>query len=85
MTRWQYTFLAFLAVLAPISALHFYLDADEKRCFIEELPTDTIVEGALLLLFPILAFQFRIQAIIVHYNGSNKLKDMARMISLEFR
>ncbi|KIK60361.1 hypothetical protein GYMLUDRAFT_200467 [Collybiopsis luxurians FD-317 M1] len=27
------------------NALHFYLDANEKRCFIEELPTDTVVEG----------------------------------------
>ncbi|CUA70684.1 Protein ERP6 [Rhizoctonia solani] len=28
-----------------VNALHFYLDSNEKRCFIEELPTDTIVEG----------------------------------------
>lgn len=27
------------------NALHFYLDTNERRCFIEELPTDTIVEG----------------------------------------
>lgn len=27
------------------NALHFYLDASEKRCFIEELPSDTVVEG----------------------------------------
>ncbi|EEB88936.1 hypothetical protein MPER_13029 [Moniliophthora perniciosa FA553] len=26
-------------------ALHIYLDANEKRCFIEELPTNTVVEG----------------------------------------
>ncbi|EJU03800.1 hypothetical protein DACRYDRAFT_21235 [Dacryopinax primogenitus] len=26
-------------------AIHFYLDSTEKRCFIEELPTDTVVEG----------------------------------------
>lgn len=25
--------------------LHFYLDSDEERCFIEELPSSTIVEG----------------------------------------
>ncbi|KIY72234.1 hypothetical protein CYLTODRAFT_367769 [Cylindrobasidium torrendii FP15055 ss-10] len=31
--------------VAAVSALHFYLDANEKRCFIEELPTDTVVEG----------------------------------------
>jgi len=30
---------------SAVNALHFYLDANEKRCFIEELPTDTVVEG----------------------------------------
>jgi len=33
------------ALVATAHALHFYLDASEKRCFIEELPTDTVVEG----------------------------------------
>lgn len=33
---------------ATTNALHFYLDANQKRCFIEELPTDTVVEGILL-------------------------------------
>ncbi|KAG8928889.1 emp24p/erv25p- protein [Tulasnella sp. 419] len=28
-----------------VNALHFYLDAGERRCFVEELPTDTIVEA----------------------------------------
>ncbi|KAG5722160.1 Transmembrane emp24 domain-containing protein 9 [Termitomyces sp. T112] len=36
-------FSLFLAATAR--ALHFYLDANQKRCFIEELPTDTVVEG----------------------------------------
>lgn len=31
---------------ATANALHFYLDANQKRCFIEELPTDTVVEGS---------------------------------------
>jgi hypothetical protein len=31
--------------ISAANALHFYLDANEKRCFIEELPTDTVVEG----------------------------------------
>jgi hypothetical protein len=31
--------------VSAVNALHFYLDANEKRCFIEELPTDTVVEG----------------------------------------
>jgi len=33
------------ALVTGTSALHFYLDSNEERCFIEELPTDTIVEG----------------------------------------
>ena len=40
--------LAILFLFASTSsALHFYLDLNEKRCFIEELPTDTVVEGVL--------------------------------------
>ncbi|EPT00736.1 hypothetical protein FOMPIDRAFT_1030349 [Fomitopsis schrenkii] len=34
-----------LSLAAFTNALHFYLDTNERRCFIEELPTDTIVEG----------------------------------------
>lgn len=34
-----------LALSTCANALHFYLDADEKRCFVEELPSDTVVEG----------------------------------------
>lgn len=30
--------------------MHFYFDTDETRCFLEELPSDTIVEGKLSLL-----------------------------------
>lgn len=37
--------LAVFGLVAFANALHFYLDANEKRCFIEELPTDTVVEG----------------------------------------
>lgn len=43
---WRRVALAILFLVGPISALHFYLDANERKCFIEELPTDTIVEGA---------------------------------------
>lgn len=44
--------LPFLLLLfcATVNALHFYLDANERRCFIEELPTDTVVEGEYLFL-----------------------------------
>ncbi|KAF9511241.1 hypothetical protein BS47DRAFT_1346956 [Hydnum rufescens UP504] len=34
-----------LALVTTAQALHLYLDAEDKRCFVEELPTDTIVEG----------------------------------------
>lgn len=37
--------LAFISLLHVTNALHFYIDASERRCFIEELPTDTVVEG----------------------------------------
>jgi hypothetical protein len=33
------------SILNATNALHFYLDAGQKRCFIEELPADTVVEG----------------------------------------
>jgi len=38
-------FASLLCIVTSVSALHFYLDANQKRCFIEELPTDTVVEG----------------------------------------
>lgn len=34
-----------LIAATAANALHFYLDADEKRCFLEEIPSDTVVEG----------------------------------------
>ena len=34
-----------LCLVTFANALHFYLDANQKRCFIEELPSDTVVEG----------------------------------------
>ena len=38
--------LFLVLLLLPLSqALHFYLDANEQKCFMEELPMDTIVEG----------------------------------------
>jgi hypothetical protein len=33
------------ALLLQVNALHFYIQANEERCFLEELPSDTIVEG----------------------------------------
>ncbi|KAJ3710937.1 membrane protein [Lentinula raphanica] len=43
--RLSSSFLLLLCSALAANALHFYLDANEKRCFIEELPTDTVVEG----------------------------------------
>ena len=37
--------LFLLLIVASANALHFYLDANEKRCFLEEIPSDTVVEG----------------------------------------
>ncbi|KAI0704345.1 emp24/gp25L/p24 family/GOLD-domain-containing protein [Cytidiella melzeri] len=34
-----------LLICATSNALHFYLDSNEKRCFLEEIPSDTVVEG----------------------------------------
>jgi p24 family protein alpha len=34
-----------LATVSNVCGLHFYLDSDEERCFLEELPRGTIVEG----------------------------------------
>ena len=41
----NFTFFLVISFISSINALHFYLDANQKRCFIEELPTDTVVEG----------------------------------------
>ena len=40
-----FTLLTLLFLVSAANALHFYLDANEQRCFIEELPTDTVVDG----------------------------------------
>lgn len=45
-TMMRLPLLSFLLCLfTSINALHFYLDANQKRCFVEELPSDTVVEG----------------------------------------
>jgi len=40
-----FTLITLLFLASAVNALHFYLDANEKRCFIEEIPSDTVVEG----------------------------------------
>lgn len=37
--------LTALAYVQSVSALYFYLGAGQNRCFIEEIPKDTIVVG----------------------------------------
>lgn len=44
--RLALVFATALAFAQSTSALYFYLGAGEKRCFIEEIPKDTIVVGA---------------------------------------
>jgi hypothetical protein len=41
----SFSLVLLLLFASVVDALHFYLDANEKRCFIEEIPTDTVVEG----------------------------------------
>ena len=41
--------LFLVAAASCCNALHFYLDSNEKRCFLEEIPADTVVEGILSL------------------------------------
>jgi len=43
--RWLISLCIFLYFSTTAQSLHFYLDASERRCFIEELPTDTVVEA----------------------------------------
>jgi hypothetical protein len=45
--RLFWTLGTLLATVTPIFGLHFYLEAGDERCFIEELPSETVVEGAL--------------------------------------
>jgi hypothetical protein len=88
MRRLRHPFLVLLVLLvstATIDALHFYLDANEKRCFIEELPTDTVVEGmwrtipmikSVSLIQP--HFYRQQQDIIAHWSGLRRNKSTLR-------
>lgn len=51
-TRWLASALMVAIVLmAQVSdALYFYLEGSEKKCFLEELPQETLVTGALFSL-----------------------------------
>jgi hypothetical protein len=41
------TLLLLVAYLADTQALYFYLEGAEKKCFIEDLPKETMVIGKL--------------------------------------
>ena len=38
-------FLTILACLSSVSALYFHIGETEKKCFIEEIPDETMVVG----------------------------------------
>lgn len=41
----SFSILFLLLIATTANALHFYLESEEKRCFLEEIPSDTVVEG----------------------------------------
>lgn len=42
---WLLVTAATLCCILPTNALYFYMDATTPRCFMEELPKDTLVVG----------------------------------------
>jgi len=42
---WLLVTAATLSFILPTNALYFYMDATTPRCFMEELPKDTLVVG----------------------------------------
>lgn len=55
-----------LSISAVTNALHFYLDAGQRRCFIEELPANTVAEGICYMSFSTLPLT---QLCIGNYRG----------------
>lgn len=41
----SFLFLLILELIAPASAVYFYIENASPKCFYEELPKDTIVVG----------------------------------------
>jgi len=66
-----------LAFISSVNALHFYLDANQKRCFIEELPTDTAVEGVYDALARLNCLLNVLQAISRPWSGRNRRTNMS--------
>lgn len=46
---WLLTFAVLLCSLFPAEALYFYMDGATSKCFIEELPKDTLVVGMIIV------------------------------------
>ncbi len=69
--------LTVLGLVLQTRALHFYIQANEERCFLEELPSDTIVEGIFPRVIPLLRF---VQVLIwewdtAHYKALEWVED----------
>lgn len=45
MARWTITLLVLLSILPSVFGLYFYLQDSDEKCFIEELPQQTMVIG----------------------------------------
>jgi hypothetical protein len=45
---WSSSLFLAAALVAPSYALHFFIDGAATKCFFEELPKDTLVQGTLL-------------------------------------
>jgi hypothetical protein len=44
-TRWAIALLVLLSILPAVFGLYFYLEGSEQKCFLEELPKETLVTG----------------------------------------
>ena len=60
--------LSLLALVSCTHALHFYLEAEQKRCFVEELPTDTVVDGQCVSLDSSQQMKYHV-AMLGHYKA----------------
>jgi len=56
----RFLLLALLyTLLSPASCLYFYLEGSQTRCFLEDLPKDTLVLGTALSSIILISGQFR--------------------------
>ena len=44
-TKWAIALLVLLSILPSVFGLYFYLEGSEQKCFLEELPKETLVTG----------------------------------------